>query len=125
MSMSSNIEILDSEIIAIEKVLKKLQDKQGKGGVNQEAFRKEIIERFAEAGFKVDVKWYTTNVEGVFMPEVSIVDRLEGQFDPDRMVHEVTNDLLGLGEGGVIKTTNSGLIVPKGHGHSHGAPHKH
>lgn len=123
MSMSSNIEIMDSEIIRIEAVLKKLNEKQGKGGVNQEAFRKEIIERFAEAGFKVDVKWYTTNVEGVYMPEIDIIDRIEGEFDPDQMVHEVTNDLLGLGEGGVLKTqtTASGLHVVggKGHGHHH------
>lgn len=119
--MTSQVEIMDSEILRIEKVLEALNALQGKGGVNLEAFRKEAIERFAGIGFKIEVKVYTTNEEGVYAFDLEIVDRLEGQFDPDQQVHEVTNDILGTGDTGVINTAMSkgGLHLIKGGAHSH------
>lgn len=100
---TSLIEIHDSEVARIGEVLAVLKEKQEKGGVYLEGFSREAVDRFAAVGFKVEVKWFSTNVEGVYIPEIEIQERLEGTFDYDRQVHEVTNDLLGLGEGGVIK----------------------
>lgn len=122
-SVESLIDLHDSEIIAAEKVLQKLNEKQGKS-LNLEAFRREIIERFAsEANLVVRVKPFTTNQEGLFAFVIEIIDRIAGQFDPDRQVHEAVNDLLDLGEGGVIQT-GSGLHVVQG-GHRHGKGHHH
>lgn len=117
--MSELLDIHDSEIIRLEAVKKALMERQATV-VNLEAFRKEAIERFAQAGFDVFVQCYETDQVGAFAFDIDILGRIEGDFDPDRQVHEVTNDLLELGEGGVIKVKNSssGLIVP-GHGHSH------
>ena len=101
--LTSMIELNDSDILRIESVVKILNDRQGKV-LNLDAFRREAEERFAEAGFKVTVKAYTTNQEGLYAFDIDINDRLEGEFDPDQMVHEATNDILDLGTGGVIKS---------------------
>jgi hypothetical protein len=113
----------DSELLRLEEVVKVLNQRQGKS-LSIEAFRKEAIERFAIAGFKVDVKTYTTTEPGVYAFDIDVQDRYEGEFDPERQVHEVTNDLLELGTKGTIKTeqTSSGLHVVGGKSH---AGHKH
>jgi hypothetical protein len=114
---------MDSELLRCEEVIKKLNERQGRGGTNLEKFRQEIVERFAGIGLGVAVRVYTTNEEGLYAFDIDIDRRLAGQFDPDRQVHEVTNDLLNLGEGGVIKS--GGLhLVQGGHGHG-GHGHKH
>lgn len=126
--LNVGIEVYDSEIPLIESVLERLNQKQGKGGVNLEAFRKEIIERFAGIGFVVTVKLYTTNQEDLYVPVIEINGRTEKkEFDPDRMVHEVTNDILELGEGGVIKTeaTDSGISAGGKHHHHGSGGHHH
>jgi len=109
------IEVNDEDILKIEKVLAKLNEKQGRGGVNLDGFRREAIERFENIGFKVEVKVYETNESGVFAFDLDITDRLEGEFDPDRMVYEATHDILELGEGGVIST--EGLLQAPPHQH--------
>lgn len=109
----STLDIYDSEIAEIERVsnILKVRARQPR---NYDDFQREIKERFAEIGFVVDVKWWETNVEGVMMPEIEIIGRVDKShvFDRDRMVHEVTNDLLDLGEGGVIKTNPHSIITP-------------
>ncbi len=122
---SNVLDLHDSEIARMGEVISKLNHLQGKA-INLEAFRKSVIERFEDIGFRVVVKVYDTNQDGLFAFDIEIVERLEGTFDPDRQVHELTNDYLGLGEGGVIKTQEgpSGLHAVNGHGHgAHG--HKH
>lgn len=101
--LTSMIELNDSDILKIESVVKILNDRQGKV-LNLEAFRTEAFERFAEAGYRVTVKAYTTNQEGLYAFDIEINDRLEGEFDPDQMVYEATNDVLNIGEKGVIKS---------------------
>lgn len=102
--VESLIELHDSELIAAMNVVERLNRKQ-KTMQNLEGFRKEIIERFAlEANLKVDVAVYETNEAGTAWFQVTILSRIEGQFDPDRQVHEVTHDILEMGDGGVIKT---------------------
>lgn len=121
------LDLMDSEIERMAKVVDLLHERQSQGSVNLEAFRREAIDRFAEVGFEVGVKCWTTDVPGVFAFDFEIISRLAGRFDPDQQVHEVVNDILHLGEGGVIKTEvgPSGLhAVGHGHSHSH-KPHKH
>ena len=119
--VTSLIELNDADILRLEGVFRRLQSRQGER-LNIEAFRQEMCERFADVGFEVFVQAHYTNIEGVYAFDITINDRLEGQFDPDQMVHEVTNDLLGLGTGGIIKSdlsgkTASGLWTPGSHNH--------
>ena len=123
--LTSMIELNDADILKIESVVKILNDRQGKV-LNLDAFRRESEERFAEAGYKVTCKAFTTNQEGLYAFDIEINDRLEGKFDPDQMVYEATNDVLDLGTGGVIKSApiiaqeqkkQSKLWTPGGHQH--------
>lgn len=128
--VTKSLSVHDSEILKIERILNAMRIK-AQSAVNYQAFQDEIIERFADIGFDVDVRWYETNVERVLMPEINIKGRVEPKvFDSDQQVHEVTNDLLGLGDGGVIKTDKGkvaamldgsykGSLKDVGHGHSH------
>lgn len=120
MSDAPLIELYDSEILAAEKVLERLHEKQRKA-TNLESFRKEIIERFAEIGLSVDVKVWTTNQEGVFGFDVEIIGRTEAiKWDPDRMVHEVRTDILDLlpnSEKGQWIKSDAGIDMPPGHKH--------
>lgn len=100
--MTSLVDLNDADILRLEKVLRILNARQGTN-VNLEHFRKEALERFGEAGFKVDVKTYATGRPGVYAFDIEIVERLEGQFDPEQMAHEVQTNLLGIGQEGVIK----------------------
>lgn len=100
----SFVDLHDTEILQIEKVLERLKEKQARGGINLEKFRQEIIERFENIGLGVNVQVFETNQAGMFAFDVDITKRLEGRFDPDRQVWETTHDVLDLGEGGIIKT---------------------
>jgi hypothetical protein len=110
------IEIHDSEIIGIEKVLEILRRRQGQAGVNLEGFRQEAMDRFAAIGFKVAVRAYETDQEGVVAFDIDIVDRLAGEFDQDKAVWEATHDVLELGEAGVISTDTTAIQT---HHHHH------
>jgi hypothetical protein len=114
--LTKSINVYDSEINEIHRVLEILRRK-AESPQSYQAFQDEVIERFHDIGFVVDVRWYDTNVEGVLLPEINIQDRVDKNFlwDPNQQVHEVTGDLLSLGDGGVIKS--SGLILPPGHKH--------
>jgi hypothetical protein len=111
----SLIDLNDADILVLEGVLKHLNKKQGTRQ-SLEGFRKEAVERFGEAGFRVWVKPYEADTYGgevIYAFDIEIRERLEGKFDPDQMVHETVSDILGLGTGGVIKT-NGGLWTPPG-----------
>jgi hypothetical protein len=120
----SIIDIHDSEVMRIGDVLAKLNEKRGKY-TNMEAFRQEIIGRFQDAGFGVRVTVFETDVPDVYAFDIDVNERLEGTFDPDRQVHEVTSDLAGLGTGGVIKTEGGLSLLQGGHSHTHGDGHHH
>lgn len=114
--LTANCEIYDTEIIAIQEVLEAMKKRGEQGGTDFGMWDAECQDRFAKIGFKVVINWYRTNVEGVLIPEITISDRTERHdFDHDRQVAEVTGDVLGFGEGGVIKTDPSML----------GQEHKH
>lgn len=105
------VDLLDSDILKLEKVSRVLQERQG-SYTNLEGFRKEAIDRFAKAGFKVDVKVYDTVEQGTYAFEIEVLERYAGEVDPDQQVHEVVTDILGLGHSGVIKSGGEGLIKP-------------
>lgn len=115
------VDLHDSEIMVLEKVVEGLQDLQEKP-LNMEAFRKDAIERFAHAGFRVTALVYDTSVTGVYAFDFQIEERLAGEFDPDKQVHEVTSDILDLGTGGVIKS--GGILKDQVHSHG-GKSHSH
>lgn len=130
--ITTQIDVYDSEIPGMECALKRWEKDWGSGrAVNLENARKALIEMMAETrrnctqgpggseeehrhlGYVVDVLIWSTNVEGVIIPEVVIKDRVERlDDDPDRMVYEVTNDILSLGEGGVISTNGGSIHLP-------------
>lgn len=107
MELSSNVELYDSDLIAIEKgPLKWIGQRRGQR-MNLEDFRRAVVDQFAMVGFVVDVKCYDTNEAEVYAFDVEIRARTEAQtFDYDRMRHEVVNNLLeipGVTKGELIK----------------------
>lgn len=121
-SVNIQCDVYDTEIPKIEHVIEILNTRAGKLA-NLEDYRREIVGRFEEIGFRVDVRCYETNVGAVWY-DIDIVARLDNQpMDRDRQVYEATHDVLNLGTGGVIKSP-SGLIVPS-HSHGHGHSHHH
>jgi hypothetical protein len=122
------IDLYDHEVDAIQRVWDTLRDRHQKATRNYDAVEREIISRFAEAGFVVQVNWYRYSLDGVVqdgaaMPEVSIVGRCEKhEFDHDRQVREVTANILGIpGQEGVIRTDDGGVFrqFREGGGHDH------
>lgn len=112
--LTSLVELNDSDILKIEPVLQVLNTRGGQRA-DLESFRKEILERFGAIGFGVDVFVYEAETHGremIYVYKIEIQRRLEGQFDPNQQVAEVTRDILDLGTQGVIKT--SGLWTPPG-----------
>lgn len=131
--LTSRIEIYDSEIAKINDVLLILDDKRQQRR-SFENFDHEIKERFSEIGFIVAVNWYSAGeempdgsireVEGVFIPEIVIKDRVEKKlFDHDQQRHEVVSNLLelpGHEKGQLLKATPEDFKKLFGsHGHHH------
>lgn len=94
--LTSDIDILDSEIPDIEAVLNRLSSAQGQRR-DLEGFRKEAIDRFREIGFEIKVNTYTTTEAGMYSFEFVIQKRLK-PFDHEQMSHEVRHDILGVDE---------------------------
>lgn len=133
--MNDPLNVYDSDILAMEKIIQELHDRyQGKMR-NYAAFEREAREKFAAIGLDVAITWNEyaiggTRQEGA-MPEITVTGRIEPEkWDPDRMVHEVTSNILEIpGAGGVIKTDESGVFKQfredSGHDHGHGHGHSH
>lgn len=124
MSTEQLPDLYDHEIVAIDEVMRKLQDKQGTF-TSMEGFRKEAIGRFAEIGFVVDVKVWETDEPGTYAVDLDITGRCEPQegFDHERQQWEVREDVLG-----IDPSMKGETIKPKEHmedirkrqgGHSH------
>lgn len=115
--LTANCEIYDSEIVKIQEVVEAMRHRADSGGTDFGQWDRECQDRFNQIGFRVVINWYRTNVEGVLIPEITITDRTEKKdFDYDQQVAEVTGDLLGFGEGGVIKTDPS-MLAQQEHKH--------
>jgi hypothetical protein len=106
------IDLYDSEILLIENVLGKINQKSGQR-IPLEDFRKEIIGRFEEIGLIVGVLVYSTADDGglplddVYAFDITIIDRCERKpFDYDRQRYEVINDVAG------IEPEMKGVTIP-------------
>lgn len=104
---NSNLNLYDEDIIALEKgPYAWMKQRQG-SRMNMEDFRRGAIEKFYDAGFKVNLKVYETDQPEVYAFDVEILDRVQRQdFDYDKQVHQVVNNLLELPDqnGGWINT---------------------
>lgn len=120
--VDSSIELYDTDILAIESVLARLNTEEVGRTRDLETFVQKTTELFAEIGLKVDVSMWTSTADGVYIPQITINGRIDTkhEFDYDRMVHEVTNDVLQLGEGGVISTKKMNPSAPIFGGHGNG-----
>ena len=117
--VTSVIDLYDSEVLLLEKVLEQLNQKQGKS-VNLEAFRKEGVERLASIGLVADAKVYETTQEGIYAFDFEIKGRNNNQsWDPDKQVFEVTNDILD-----VLPNSEKGQTIKSKPGEAP-QPHKH
>ncbi len=138
--VSASITLYDSEIIKIEGVLERLNERRNKTArMSYEAFTDETKNRFLEIGLVVSVRWYSAGVEqadgsmqvveGTLIPEIVITGRTDKKFafDHEQMGHEVQSDLLQLGTGGKLKLTAEDarkiLEIQKGHRHGKGCGH--
>jgi hypothetical protein len=122
MDVDTLVELYDTDILKIEGVVHAL-DRFGEDHgwrVDVEDYRIQIIDRFNDAGFDVNVQFYEklyTGGDRRYEPFVQINRKIEAkQFDYDQQVWEATHDVLALGEEGFIKTP-SGIEVPKKHDH--------
>lgn len=106
-------DLYDTDILVLEKVIKRLNER-ARATMDMEAFRKEAVERFQDAGFEVDVKVWYTNEPGVFAFDMEVVGKIgaDEPFDHERMHHEVTHDVLGIDGKGTIDA-NGMLRDPK------------
>lgn len=89
------MDINDSELLKLERVIEWAKGAQ-QSYRNIDQFTKDVKERINGCGFECTVKVFDTNEDGVFAFEIEIDGRLGSSFDPDRQVHEVTNNLLEL-----------------------------
>jgi hypothetical protein len=131
---SDVLDLYDSDVEKIFKVLARLQDRARYRRHNYDDFDREIRETFAEIGFTVEVNWYEFERDGQkqdgAMPEVTVTGRTDSAFafDKDRQVHEVTKNILDVpGETGVIKTDPDTLknFTEGNGGRDHGHHHAH
>lgn len=123
-------DLYDSEILEINRVTSALTAKIGtmmEGG----ALQREVRERFAEIGFVVRCDLWKDEDDPrpwddrPWSPSITLLGRVEkqGEFDHERMSHEVRSNILGKNTQGDIQqkqvgqtgfeSRSSGLIVPK------------
>lgn len=120
--IASDIDLYDSDRLAINQVVHDLQNSIGKRR-DPEGWAKEILERFGLAGYYVDVRLVELE-DGTIGTAITITGKVEEgeEFDHEKMGHEVRSNILGVkGQDNLQKTqigqtgfsrTNSGLIVP-------------
>lgn len=124
MDMNVNIpDLNDSDLLKLEKVNNWAAKHAGRR-MSIHQFAKDLEAKINEAGFSCEVKCYDTNQEEVYAFEVEINGRISGQFDPDQMVWEVTNNILELPgqQKGFIPTKDAAaklLNRDLGKGHKH------
>jgi hypothetical protein len=132
--MTDVLDVYDHEMDQLMQVQQRLTDRARHRRHNFLDFQREIEEAFAEVGFTVHVNWHKFAIDGQeqdgAMPEVTITGRTDPShvFDKDRQVYEVTHDILGLGDEGVIKAdpeTVRNFMEGNGGGHDHGHGHSH
>jgi hypothetical protein len=102
------IDINDFELLKLEEVNNWAASYQKKH-ISIDQFTKDLEEKINHAGFSCEVKVYDTNQAGAYGFDIELTGRLGSIFDPDRMVHEVTTNVLELPDAdkGFIKTKDA------------------
>lgn len=140
--IDEGIQLYDTELGQVLDILGEIQEKRitGRSRIDRDAVHNEIRERIAnEAGIVVSVRWYEAGeempdgtlrkIEGMYVPDIVPLRRVvkEQEYDHDRQRHEVINDALKIGEGGLIKVTpaevRQALEMGRGHQHKKGCGH--
>lgn len=126
MDLNSLVNLYDSDIDRIHRGPVAWMNSKSGSSMDLEDFRKTAVEKFAEIGFRTNVKCYETNLDGVYAFEAEIQGRLGKQdFDYDRQVHEVVNNYLNLpGEEKGFINTDAALAAAVKKQQSHKG-HKH
>lgn len=137
----NGFQLYDTEMGQLLDLLGELDARvQGRGSVDRDALNREIHDRCAtEVGIEVSVRWYTCGepmpdgtvkeIPGMYKPVVVPKSRVakEKQYDHERQRHEVINDVLRIGQGGLIKVTaedaRRALETVGGHKHASGCGH--
>lgn len=118
MQVESDIELYETDVPRLQAVARKLREAVGERR-GKEAFVREVMERFHEAGYVVDVKISTHVADGgaVFYPEISVSARVEpeAEYDYERQAAEVQAADLGR-RGGVGMPGEGKLWTPGGQG---------
>ena len=114
-TVESEVDLYDSDVLAIKQVVGVLSEAVGTHR-SLEGFRREIIERFGDIGFLVDVRVFEAEVEAtadkVFFFKVVLTGReTKEAFDHEKMASEVRSDLLHGGKDATRRTA-SGLYLP-------------
>ena len=124
MQLESLVDLYDTDILRIEHVKHALDGwvENRNWRVDLEAYRRQTIERFFDAGYEVTVFVYQGELAGVNEPYHEFVVQINKRVDPkefdfDRQVHEATHDVLGFGEEGFIPTPSPSERPEK---HKHG-----
>ena len=92
--ITSQVELHDSDILAIERgPLAWARDQAGKH-LNVHQFTEDLKEQFAHIGLYVDIQVWETQMAGAYAFKGEIQRRLGSVFDPDRQVYEVQNNIL-------------------------------
>lgn len=124
--LSADIELYDSDRLALGRVAARLREHVGTRRT-RESFAREVMERFAEEGYLVDVQVTTVETPGgdvIFHTGVTVAGRvdIEAGYDHERQRHEVRANILGV-EGQpdapvapVAMPGAGGLWVPQGSG---------
>ena len=105
MDVDSQIELYDSEFLAIEQGPLAWANRRTGSRRNIDQFCRDMTEQFAMIGLVVDVQPWTTLDPDVYAFKLIIQGRTVAQrFDFERMQHEVRANILEIpGAGGVIK----------------------
>lgn len=88
--------LYDHELIAIDNGPVAWMTKVQGTAMSLETFVQTAQGKFAEVGFRAQVRAFETSEPGTYAFDVEILDRTHevGEFDFDRQVHEVVNNIL-------------------------------
>lgn len=102
--ITSTIDLHDSDILAIERGPYAWAQAQYGKSLSIDQFTRDLKEQFGQIGLGVDVQVWDTNQSGTYVFKVEINQRYT-EFDPNKQVHEVVNNILNLpGQEGWINT---------------------
>jgi hypothetical protein len=136
----NGFQLYDTELGKILDILGQINERVKDRQVDRDSLDREMRERIHnEVGIKVSIRWWTCGekmpdgtlkeIPGMYEPEIVPIERVtkELEYDHDRQRHEVINDALKIGEGGLIKVTAEDarkvLETVQGHKHKKGCGH--